>query len=258
MWMGGGLSRGQTDRLLVLPTALPQATVGEAFGQTDRQLVSLIIDGYNLIHAAGIMGRGVGPGSLERARQALVRTLAASVEPGELGRTVVVFDAASGDVPLGLPRTETIDGVTVRFASGYDSADALIEELIRRDAAPRRLTVVSSDHRIQRAARRRRARAVDSDVWFTQLLCERRQRGEAVPGSAKPLGEVGRHEVLYWLKEFGLDGDAELSQTDQQDETAETTEQGRAETKAERPDKHDHWDNIFPPGYGDDLLDEAD
>ena len=32
-----------------------------------------------------------------------------------------------------------------------------IEELIRKESAPRRLTVVSSDHRVQRAARRRKA-----------------------------------------------------------------------------------------------------
>jgi hypothetical protein len=231
--------------------------------------VSLIIDGYNLIHAAGIMGRGVGPGSLERARHALVRTLAASIEPEELARTVVVFDASADDVPVGLPRTATVDGITVRYATDYDSADELIEELIRRDAAPRRLTVVSSDHRLQRAARRRKAAAVDSDVWFGQLLRARRQRGEATPDSAKPLGEVARHEVLYWLEEFGLEGDAEVARsvpdpslrTDEPLFADDVTEEDRGavdEPESDKPSQGDHWDNIFPPGYGDDLLDEAE
>ena len=30
--------------------------------------MSLLIDGYNLLHAAGIMGRGAGPGGLQRSR----------------------------------------------------------------------------------------------------------------------------------------------------------------------------------------------
>ncbi len=75
-----------------------------------------------------------------------------------------MFDAA--DAPPGLPRTLEHRGLTVRFAAKSGSADELIEELIRADSAPRRLMVVSSDHRLQRAARRRKATAIDSDVWY--------------------------------------------------------------------------------------------
>ena len=31
--------------------------------------MALVIDGYNLLHASGILGRGIGPGSLERSRR---------------------------------------------------------------------------------------------------------------------------------------------------------------------------------------------
>jgi predicted RNA-binding protein with PIN domain len=139
--------------------------------------MSLLVDGYNLIHAANIVGRGIGPRGLERARQALLDTLVAALPEAQRSRTVIVFDAAAA--PPGLPRQISYHGVKVRFASGYESADELLEELIAADSAPKRLTVVSSDHRVQKAARKRRATAVDSDVWFAELQRQRKARSAA-------------------------------------------------------------------------------
>jgi uncharacterized protein len=107
--------------------------------------MSLLIDGYNLLNAAGILGRGRGPGSLERARQALLNTLVESIPADEVPRTTVVFDASES--PWGVARQQKHQGITVMFASRDDDADTVIEELIEKDSAPKRLTVVSSDHR---------------------------------------------------------------------------------------------------------------
>ena len=85
----------------------------------------------------------------------LLHFLVESLAPGQLAQTVVVFDAH--DPPPGLPRVVQYYGLTVRFAVKYESANALIEELIQADFTPKKLTVVSSDHRIQRAAQRRKA-----------------------------------------------------------------------------------------------------
>lgn len=161
----------------------------------------LIIDGYNLLHASGILPRGRGPATLERARAALLNFLAESLEPDSLARTVVVFDAEQA--PPGLPHQQTFRGLRVLFAARVESADELIEQLIGECAAPRRLTVVSSDHRIQRAARRRRARAIDSDRWISELARLRRERSQAAPPpptvSENP---ATNSEVEYWVKEF--------------------------------------------------------
>ena len=46
--------------------------------------MSLLIDGYNLLNAVGILGRGVGPGSLERSRLALLNFLAESLAAEEV------------------------------------------------------------------------------------------------------------------------------------------------------------------------------
>ena len=63
--------------------------------------MSLLIDGYNLLHASGILGGGLGPGGLERSRLALLNFVAEAVDAKELAHTTVVFDAAGA--PPGLP-----------------------------------------------------------------------------------------------------------------------------------------------------------
>lgn len=148
--------------------------------------VSLLIDGYNLLNSVGILPPADRPPGLEQSRTALLDFLAEKLDPRELSRTIVVFDAAGA--PPGLPRQVEHRGLLVRFAPRNADADSVLEELIRADTAPRRLTVVSSDHRVQRAARRRRARAVDSDVWFLETVRRQRPLAEASgPPAAVPL-----------------------------------------------------------------------
>ena len=188
----------------------------------------LIIDGYNLLYVSGIGAPGAGDKSFQRSREKLIRFLARAIDPEELGRTTVVFDAA--DAPPGLPRTYDYDGMTVLFAAEYPDADALIEELIRADHAPRSLLVVSSDHRLQRAARRRRARVVDSDAWYAQACRQlhARRTARAAPPT-KPTGNVSAAEVEYWVEKFtddALDRDAREAR-----------------------------ESPFPPGYGEDVVD---
>ncbi len=226
----------------------------------------LLIDGYNLLSAVGILGRGVGPGSLHRARLALLNFLAESLEPQEISRTTVVFDAA--DPPPGLPRTVDHRGLSVRFASQYEDADTLIEELIRADSAPRRLTVVSSDHRLQRAARRRRARAVDSHVWYGEIVRGREQRRRSTPDvPARPPVPLLEEDVNYWIRQFG--GESELARLIEEESAEEPAPSDRPSPDEPRrgepppdkltPDEAARIGDPFPPGYAEDLLeDEAD
>lgn len=207
--------------------------------------MSVIIDGYNFMNIVGIIGRGVGPGSLERARLAMLNLLAESLDPKDIAGTTVVFDAS--DSPPGLPCTVEHRGLTVRFASQYPDADSLIEELIGQSSAPRRLTVVSNDHRIQRAARRRRATAMDCEVWYTGVLARRHRRvhRQTAGLSARPPVPLLEEDVAYWMRQFG--GEAAL----------EDLLRGSARNKPP-PTKHDQLSpddlyNPFPPGYGEDV-----
>jgi hypothetical protein len=222
--------------------------------------MSLLIDGYNLLHVTGIVGRGIGPGSLQRSRLALVNFVAESLDPEDLPRTTIIFDAHNA--PAGLPHVIQHAGISVRFAAGYETADKLIEELIRVDSAPRRLVVVSSDHEIQRAARRRRAKAIDSDVWYAELVRARRERNEASGATlARPHVPLLEEDVNYWLRQFG--GESLLAELVARESKSNRPAPERSERRdAERsmsdkpPDDSGPIDNPFPPGYGEDLLSE--
>jgi hypothetical protein len=185
--------------------------------------MTLLIDGYNLMHAAGVVAGGAGPGGLERSRLALLNFIAESVPSETLAVTTVVFDAAGA--PPGLPSTLSHRGLVVRFAAGYEDADALIEELVLADSAPRRLLVVSSDHRLHRAARRRRAKAIDSDRWYAAMLRRRKRPPPARDSDAlKTAAPLSEGEVEFWLARFG-------------DETLQ---------------RQAGDEQIFPPGYAED------
>lgn len=157
-----------------------------------------LIDGYNLIHAIGLLCGRTHPGGLEKARARLIRLLSDSF--GEKGdEATVVFDAANA--PRVATGVQLDHGVEVHFAQGQE-ADDLIEELIRRDATPRKLTVVSDDHRIQQAARRRRCLVMGCQEFLNEVD-RRRQKRPPSPGlpSAKPDG-TSPAETQHWLREF--------------------------------------------------------
>lgn len=129
--------------------------------------MSLLIDGYNLLHASGIFASGEGPPTLERSRVALLDFLAERLEAKLQSRTTIVFDGAHA--PPGLISEMKHGALSVQFSRRGASADELLEELIAAEPDPRHLLVVSSDHRIQRAARQRGASFVDSETWCAEL-----------------------------------------------------------------------------------------
>jgi uncharacterized protein len=151
-----------------------------------------VIDGYNLLYALGLVHARMGPHGLEKARLALLGRLVAS---GEAAVTVV-FDA--GQAPPGAPAEQDHQGVRVLFALRRE-ADDLIEELIGRDSAPRGLTVVSDDHRVQQAARRRHCPVLGCLDFIERLGRPAAPPPEEAPG--KPSG-VSREEAQHWLREF--------------------------------------------------------
>lgn len=162
--------------------------------------VALLIDGYNLLHATGLFGRG-GRSSLETSRDALVGFLAAAIDRTQHRAATIVFDAAHA--PPGLPSRYHVGEIEVYFARGYDSADALLEELIAAHPTPRKLVVVSSDHRVQRAAQRRRATAIDSHLWYHQTAAALREnRHDVQIADFKPGEALTPGEVADWLRFF--------------------------------------------------------
>ncbi len=169
-----------------------------------------LIDGYNLLYAMGTLHARTPPDGLERARAALFGFLKGR-HGDEAARVTVVFDARRA--PRGAVAEANYQGIQVYFAVGHDEADDLIELLIRRASSPRLLTVISDDHRIQQAGRRRRCPVLGCGDYLA--LLERRRRRPAAPprsGDGKPAG-VSRAEARLWLGEFaGLADDPALKE----------------------------------------------
>jgi predicted RNA-binding protein with PIN domain len=156
-----------------------------------------LIDGYNLLHAMGLLCGKVGPHGLEKARLALLDRLF-NDHGDDAGAVTVVFDASRA--PPGVAAEEEYQGIHVRYALGGE-ADEVIETLIQQEAAPRQLTIVSDDHRVQQAGNRRRC-PVSGCLDYLEEMEQRRRRKPALPEpSAKP-ESISSEETQHWLHEF--------------------------------------------------------
>lgn len=168
----------------------------------------LLIDGYNLLHFSGLLGKGRGGEWLQRGRKKLLGWLQQHLPQEKHAQTCVVFDASAN--PLAVDSEYAAYGeIKVRFSIGYENADALIEELIEQHPAPKGLTVISSDHRIQRCAKAHRCQFQDCDVWLDSLPRKREESRSSFTSAYKPaemLSAEGlsNYEVQLWLKEFGI------------------------------------------------------
>ena len=164
--------------------------------------MAFLIDGYNLLHASGELQKGRRERPLQHARESLLRLLARELSVELRAETTIVFDANTPRRSDASAEQE-FQGMRVLFAEQHDDADELLETLIRGWPQPRQLTVVSSDLRIQRAARRRHATAVGSDQWLyhlPQLRQAPEEKEAAAP--AKPSQAPTADEIAFWTQEF--------------------------------------------------------
>lgn len=169
----------------------------------------LLIDGYNVVAPIAPPGRNPDPRWLERERKQFVDRLIKHLDAKIRSRTCVVFDAANP--PPDRPSQFSEEGIEIRFAVNYPEADDLLEEMIAAHSSPKRLAVVSSDIRVQTAAKRRGCTPFESQPWLDRLL-----EGElqlAIPKPSKKTRKdddqkprrTSTEEVETWMKEFGFD-----------------------------------------------------
>lgn len=127
----------------------------------------LMIDGYNLMHAMGIAKQKYADGELERCRNRMQRELADVLDEAVLNMATIVYDAF--DSPSNDRRSFQANGMKIRFAPMGQCADSEIESLLKSHSVPKRVLVVSSDHRLHKAANARKASVVDSEDFWSSL-----------------------------------------------------------------------------------------
>lgn len=175
---------------------------------------TLIIDGYNLLHAAGLAKKKYAQGELEQARENLQSLLRRLLSTREQEQTAIVFDTARRAPSLS-DHALRAGQIRILFSSQHGNADALIESMIEDHPTPRKLTVISSDHRIQRSARLHHALFLDSESFLGDLLRRPPKRRKPLPPHPKQTGEMTSAELEYWLREFGGLNAAELKPNDE-------------------------------------------
>jgi predicted RNA-binding protein with PIN domain len=153
----------------------------------------LIIDGYNLIGAAGAFGLALDQTDKEERLLRLLIAFRSRRRSRE--KTLVVFDANHGRLAAGPPRSSRA-GIDVEWAIG-ESADALIVRRVRGAARPREIEVVTSDRAVLRAVESWGAKGVRSPDFLARI-------GRALtddPAAEKPEAPTPT-EVDEWLERF--------------------------------------------------------
>jgi len=161
--------------------------------------VTFLIDGYNLMYAAGLANRGMPAPQFDRARLRFLDWLADGVK-GRGAVLRVVFDALLAPSPS----LETVHrGVRVRFAF-RQTADDLIEQLVAVEQKPATVTVVSNDSRVREAGRRAECQLATCEEFIDWLI---RPADHPEPGAPrapedKPVSAVSDDDMSEWLKAF--------------------------------------------------------
>ena len=201
-------------------------------------MIRIIIDAYNLIFQCGLQPKNLdSPLALHRTRVRLVQELSERIEESQRSEVLLVFDAKN---PRGHSTPDLVGlGFKIAFACDYEDADAMVIALLQKHSQPRQLTVVSSDHRIQTAATRREATAIDADVWFDQME-HTGSRPALSRNSGKPKVKMSDAETQKLIDEF-----SDLSDSDPSDQ---------ADEEKASDNESESFYNPFPDGYGEDLL----
>ena len=156
----------------------------------------IIVDGHNLLWAVQKLSEDFKSISDLQLCYIISRYLKLTGEKGE-----IIFD---GTGPRDKSEFDNISNLEVFFAGLATDADTVIEDKIRASSAPRRLTIVSTDRRLRDAARARKATAIKSEVFWSNLQKRLKQKKKIQEPPAKRLG-LSEAETKQWLKFFGLE-----------------------------------------------------
>jgi uncharacterized protein len=164
--------------------------------------VTFLIDGYNLMHAVGLLRPGLLAGRLEHSRGRFLDWLA-DAGKGRADTLRVVFDAQGAPTAS---KEADHRGVRVRFAF-RKTADDEIEELLAAEPHPARVAVVSNDGRVREAGRRRGA-AVHTCEEFVDWTLDPGRADDASrrmpPEPDKPETTATADEMAAWLAAFSV------------------------------------------------------
>ena len=155
-----------------------------------------IIDGYNLLHL--IQKHTEGAESINEVQlcHMIGRYLRIIGEKAE-----IVFDGVGPPEKMPL---ENVYNTEVIFVGTGTDADTVIENKINANSAPKRLIIVSSDQRIRKAAKAKKAASVKSEKFWADLQ-KKMDRKKIVKEPAQKRHGLSESETKQWLEFFNLE-----------------------------------------------------
>ncbi len=161
----------------------------------------LLIDAWNLLHAAATRDEPLADLDLPSLVAVLARTRWAGT------KTTLVCDGPRPGAGHAAPSAAMIAETRIIYTGATREADDQIEQILESCSFARRITVVSSDKRLRRAARK-----AGADWLSAQAFCEQlekdlaRTKREPLPAFVHEI-PLGPHAVDYWMREFALPDD---------------------------------------------------
>jgi predicted RNA-binding protein with PIN domain len=155
-----------------------------------------IIDGTNLLWAVRDYEEGPRVASEEQLCRVLDGYFAETHQQCQM-----VFD---GTGPLDRKAFEGIRHLDIIHAGHDQEADSVIEGKVRADSAPKRLTIVSTDHQVRDSATSRKAAVLRCEEFWEQVLNHIRKRPKKKEPPQKRKG-LTEGETDQWMDLFGLE-----------------------------------------------------
>jgi len=156
----------------------------------------LLIDGYNLLWAIQKLPDTSDSINDIKLCRLIDRYLVVTKQTGQM-----VFDG------IGPPEKNAFDNFTkldIIFTGRRTDADTVIEDKIKINTAPKRLTVVSSDNRIRDAARRRKAISLKSEEFWSTIHKALARKQKTSEPTQKQIG-LDESETKRWMDLFGIE-----------------------------------------------------
>ncbi len=154
-----------------------------------------VIDGYNLLKAVQKSFE-----TFENISELHMCKLISELMNKMQSQTDIVFD---GFGPSDKSDFENFDRISIHF-SGSKEADDIIEIIIKKNSAPKKLNVISDDRRLITAAKRRKASPLDCLNFWIFLIDQLQKKPKVKEPLSKQTG-LTKKETDQWMKEFGLE-----------------------------------------------------
>lgn len=158
-------------------------------------MIMFIIDGHNLLHAIPKVDESTALISDLQLCRIVDSYLKRTGNKGE-----IIFDGTGPPDKTGFDNMSRLE---ISFSGLNTDTDTIMEDKISASTAPKRLVIVSSDRRIRKAARTRKATSLKSEEFWNNLTKQLSiKRPKKEPGE-KRYG-LSESETEQWLDYFGF------------------------------------------------------